>query len=78
LNSLKYDLSTCLKLKLNLSLGQMSPYRVKKYKEIIPYLTETKIVRALEIVLDLQQKISGVWDYSSLFLKSLLELRKLK
>ena len=76
LNMLKYDLSTCLKIKLGISLGQISPYRKKKYEEVAQYLTEGKLVKTLEIMLELQEKISGVFDYNSLFLKALIQIRK--
>ncbi len=76
LNMLKYDLSVCLKIKLGISLGQISPYRKKKYEEITQYLTEGKLIKTLEIMLELQEKISGVFDYNSLFLKALIQMKK--
>jgi DNA polymerase-3 subunit gamma/tau len=78
LNTLKYDLSTCLKLKIGLSVGQISPYRKQKYQEIISYLSEEKLIKTFNYIIELQQKISGVWDYNSLFLTTLLRMREIK
>ena len=78
LNALKYDLSTCLKLKMGLSLGQISPYRKQKYQEIIGNISEPNLVNAFTNIVNLQQRIGGVWDYSSLFLMTLLNLRTKK
>ena len=63
---------------MELSLGQISPYRKQKYQEIITFLSEEKLIKTLDIILSLQQKISGVWDYKSLFLKSVIDLKELK
>ena len=67
-----------MKIKLGISLGQISPYRAEKYKKITEYLTEKKLITALEIILELQEKISGIFDYNSLFLQSMLKLKSLK
>ena len=75
LNALKYDLATCLKLKMGLSLGQISPYRKQKYQEIIGNISESTLINAFTHIVNLQQRIGGVWDYSSLFLMTLLNLR---
>jgi len=77
LNAIKYDISSCLKIKLKVSVGQMQPYKKKKYEDIAQYLTEAKLIKTLEIILELQEKIGGVFDYSSLFLKSLIQLKEI-
>lgn len=75
LNSLKYDISDLLKVKLGLD-NSINEYRLKLYKDLAPKIEAEKIIEMLEIILAIQEKISGVWDYNSLFLKGLCEYAK--
>ena len=75
LNSLKYDLSVCLKLKMKLPLGQISPFRLKKYQEIEPQISEEKLTKMFRLLLEIQEKTSGVYDYNSLFLNALCKYK---
>ncbi len=75
LNQLKYDLNTCLKLKLGIP-APMQPSLIKEYREIAFKLEIDKIMEMLEIILDIQAKTSGIWDYTSLFLNGLCKFKK--
>lgn len=76
LNNLKYDLQVCVKLKLKLDISDVNPYRVTRYKEIVDKISEEKLVNTLGLILDIQEKTSGIWDYQSLFMNCLLKMRK--
>jgi len=76
-NSLKYDLSMCIKIKMNLPMGEISPYRLNKYKKIASQIQLERLIKTLDIILELQSRISGVWDYNSLFLMTLIKLEKI-
>ncbi len=78
LNSLKYDITVCLKMKLNLPITNLNPYRAKKYKEFLPKISLEKLMQVSEIILEIQQKISGIWDYNSLFLKALCKINNIQ
>lgn len=75
INQLKYELSTCLKFKLGLPVA-LPPSRLVKYKEVAEAMNEEQIIEMLNILLDIQAKISGIWDYSSLFLSGLCKFKK--
>ncbi len=76
LNSLKYDISNCIKLKLGIKLFNVSAYREKKYSEFIDVLDKNRLIDIFDMILEIQEKVSGVWDYNSLFLKALCKLNK--
>ena len=78
LNNLKYDLNVCVRIKMELNTNDVNPYRLKKYKEIIDSIPEQKLVKMLQLLLGIQEKISGVWDYNSLFLDCLVNLKNYK
>jgi len=73
INTLKYDLMNCLKLKLGLKVNA-SPYKIKKYQEV--NISKEKLEKAFNTIIEIEQKIKGVYDYNSLFLKGLLELKE--
>ena len=74
LNSVKHDLSSTLKIKLGLPM-QMNPYALKKYQDFAEKLSEDKIIKMLDILLKIQEKITGIYDYNSLFLKGLCQYK---
>jgi len=65
-------------MKIGLTVNDVNPYRLKKYKEIIDSIPEQKLVKMLQLLLGIQEKISGVWDYNSLFLDCLVNLKNYK
>jgi len=73
INTLKYDLMNCLKLSLGLKVSA-SPYKIKKYKEL--KITKERLEKAFTIILEIEEKVKGVYDYNSLFLKALLKLKE--
>jgi DNA polymerase III subunit gamma/tau len=78
LNNLKYDLSICIKIKLGLNTNDVNPYRLRKYKELVDKISEERLITMLQLLLEIQEKISGIWDYNSLFLNCLIKLKKQK
>lgn len=76
LNTLKYDLQVCIKLKLGLDVTDVNPYRLTKYKEIVGNISEDKLTNTLNLLLEIQEKTSGVWDYQSLFMNCVLKMKK--
>ena len=75
LNNLKYDLNVCLRIKLGLKVTDVNPYRLKKYSESIGNISENKLMTMLDLLLKIQEKTSGVWDYNSLFSNCILKLK---
>ncbi len=75
LNSLKYDLSTVLKIKMGIP-APISPTKAKIYREVADAINEQTAMTLVTSILEMQEKISGVWDYNSLFLKVLCEMKK--
>jgi DNA polymerase III gamma/tau subunit len=76
MNALKYDVSNCLMIKMNITVTNIMPYRMKKYRELCNSLSEQKLLQIMSLLLEIQQKVSGVWDYNSLFLNMLCQLKK--
>ncbi len=75
LNAIKYDLSVCLEIKLGLDMSKIAPFKLAKYKQITISLPEELLFVTLQEVLAIQEKISGVWDYKSLFLSMLYKIK---
>ncbi len=75
LNALKYDISTIVKIKLGLAV-EMSPTKLEQYKQLAPKISEEFALKVLEVILSIQEKVSGVYDYSSLLLQGLCKLKK--
>jgi DNA polymerase-3 subunit gamma/tau len=75
LNALKWDLSICLRIKLNIPNTDINQYKLDTYNKISIKLTEQKIMNMLQILLEIQEKISGIWDYNSLFLNGLCKFK---
>jgi DNA polymerase III subunit gamma/tau len=74
LNAVKYDLSILLKLKLGLQVD-VNPYFLKSYQELAPRIKEERLIAILDMILAMQEKVSGVWDYNSMFLKVICQMK---
>jgi DNA polymerase III subunit gamma/tau len=73
LNYIKYDLFNYLKFRMGLKTN-VNMYRLKKYKTFnIPI---KKIENFIRIILDIEAKVKGIYDYQSLFLKGILDLKE--
>ncbi len=75
LNALKWDISAVVKIKLGLPVSA-SPAKLEQYYAVAPKITEENALKVLEIILSIQEKVAGVWDYNSLFLQGLCKLKK--
>lgn len=73
INTLKYDLINLIKLNNGLKI-KVSPYKRKKYKEV--NISDEKLEKTFESILKVEEKVKGVYDYNSLLLKALLEIKK--
>ena len=75
LNSLKNDITICLKMKAGLYVyEETDKKRLDKYKEYATILDIETLKHSLRTLLEVQEKTSGVWDYGSIMLLSSLKL----
>lgn len=75
LNRLKYDITTVLTIKLGLKRGYISSKRLEYYKTVEPRISEAKLMAMLSLLLEMQEKTSGIWDYNSMFLNILCQFK---
>jgi len=78
INFLKYDLMTCLKIKMNMPLTNVAPYRVKTYEKIAGDIPEDILIKYFEEIINIEERVGGVYDYNSLFFNMLCKIRKEK
>ena len=76
INFLKYDIMTCLKIKMNLPLTNIAPYRLKTYQKIAEDIKEEVLIKYFEEIINIEEKIGGVYDYNSLFFSMLCKIKK--
>lgn len=74
LNAMKYELINLIKVKLGLTKGMM-PYAVKKYGA---YIHNKNCSSKLLVIVELLEKISGVYDYDTLSFLTYLKVRRKK
>jgi len=76
LNAVGYDVQNCLLMKYKATLINVSPYRQKKYKELLPLFTIEQLRKAMLELAIMQQKVGGIWNYNSLFMNILCKVDK--
>jgi len=74
LNRLKIELINYIKIKNNLSV-QLNQYQKEYYNNLSINLNFAE--KVFNIIIEIENKISGVYDYSSLLLKSVLDIKNL-
>lgn len=69
---------TCLKIKMNMPLTNVAPYRVKTYEKIAGDIPEDILIKYFEEIINIEERVGGVYDYNSLFFNMLCKIRKEK
>jgi len=72
---LKYDVMTCLQMKMGLPLVDIAPYRQKTYQSIAGEIKEEVLLLYFEELLNIEEKLGGVFDYNSLFFNMLCKIK---
>ena len=75
LNSLRYELANVLKVKLGIA-ESIPPYHLKVYQDYATKIETADLLGMLDQLFELQAKVSGIYDYNSLFLKALCQYKK--
>lgn len=77
INTIKIEVGTLIKIKGGFDYD-VNPYLKSQYVAIAKQVEEQELIKIFNIILNLQEKISGVYDYQSLFLKSMIEIKNIK
>lgn len=72
---IRYDLGLVIKLKLGIP-ARMMPFQRKIYTELANKSDFELVVQVYQELTEIQAKISGVYDYNSLFLSMLCKIKK--
>lgn len=72
---IRQDLGVVIKLKIGLPV-QIIPFQRKIYEDLASKINLELLIKVYQQLTEIQAKISGVYDYNSLFLNMLCELQK--